>query len=130
MLRTNSKKAMENIKNYILENFTPESYEEYADLECTADYRKACTAIMNIFNLENAPVGTYARMTERERFIDWCQGLPSILDTCYYYNRSAVDDLGQILEETDTEKSKYDELEAENMLSNLLYREIKKNAEV
>lgn len=130
MLRTNSKKAMENIKNYVLANFTPCDYEEYADLEGTADYKKVCTVIMNVFNLEKAPVRAYARMTERERFIDWCQGLPSIFDTCYYYNRSAVDDLGRILEENDNEKLKYDEREAENMLTNLLYREIKKNAEV
>lgn len=32
--------------------------------------------------------------TNEQVFIDWCQGLPSILDTCYYYNRSAVADLG------------------------------------
>ena len=130
MLRTNSKKAMENIKNYILENFTPESYEEYADLEGTADYKKVCTVIMNVFNSEMPVNGYYKRMNERIRFMDWCQGLPSILDTCYYYNRSAVDDLGRILEENDNEKTKYNEREAENMLTNLLYREIKKNAEV
>ena len=33
-------------------------------------------------------------------------GLPSVLDTCYFYNRSAVDDLGAILEETESEKAK------------------------
>ena len=59
-------------------------------------------------------------------FADWCAGLPSILNTCYYYNRSAVDDLGEILEETEEEKEKYTQTEAEKLLTALIYREIKK----
>lgn len=43
---------------------------------------------------------------------------------CYYYNRSAVDDLGEILEETDEEKAKYSEQQAEELLSRLIYREM------
>ena len=65
-------------------------------------------------------------MTEQERFTDWAQGLPSVLDCCYYYNRSAVDDLGAILEETDAEKARYSEQQAENLLSYLIYRELVK----
>lgn len=47
-----------------------------------------------------------------------------ILDTCYYYNRSAVDDLGAILEETDSEKARYSEQQAETRLTYLIYREL------
>ena len=57
-------------------------------------------------------------------FVDWCQGLPSALDTLYYYNRSAVDDLAAILEETEEEKAKYTEAQAEEILSRLIYREL------
>ena len=63
-------------------------------------------------------------MNEQERFTDWAQGLPSILDTCYYYNRSAVDDLGAILEETAEEKARYSEQNAEQLLTALIYREL------
>lgn len=63
-------------------------------------------------------------MTEQERFEEWAAGLPSILDTCYYYNRSAVDDLGAILEETDSEKARYTEQQAETRLTYLIYREL------
>lgn len=63
-------------------------------------------------------------MTEQERFEEWAAGLPSILDTCYYYNRSAVDDLGAILEETDSEKARYSEQQAETRLTYLIYREL------
>ena len=126
MLRTNSKKAKENLKKYILNNFNPAD-SQFSDLEETTDIKAACKAIYTIFNVEKAAVGTYARMSKKERFIDWCQGLPSILDTCYYYNRSAVDDLGEILEETEAEKEKCSDDEAAALLTSLLYREIVKN---
>ena len=46
----------------------------------------------------------------------WASGLPSCLDTKYYYKTLAVDDLGSILEESETEKAKYTEEKAESML--------------
>ncbi|RHP47027.1 hypothetical protein [Clostridium sp. AF32-12BH] len=127
MLKTNSKKVHENVKKYILANFDPCNSEEFAALENTNDIKAACNAIYNTFKAEKAPVGAYATMTERERFIDWCSGLPSILDTCYYYNRSAIDDLAKILEETEEESKGYGESQAEDLISYLLYHEIKKN---
>jgi len=66
--------------------------------------------------------------TNEQVFIDWAQGLPSVLDTCYYYNRSAVDDLGAILEQSAREKAQYTEAEAEQLLTHLIYRELKKGA--
>lgn len=70
----------------------------------------------------------YYRNNELAAFADWCADLPSVLDTCYYYNRSAVDDLGAILEETDEEKARYTEEQAEKTLTMLIYRELKKGA--
>lgn len=116
MIRTNSKKARENIKKYILDNYTPENY----GLEETADFKEAATNILEIFH-EEKPRN---KGNEQEISIEYCAGLPSILDTCYYYNRSAVDDLGAILEETDAEKSKYSEQNAERLLTILIYREL------
>jgi hypothetical protein len=50
-------------------------------------------------------------------------------DPCgYYYNRSAVDDLGAILEQSEREKAQYSEAEAENLLTHLIYRELKRGA--
>lgn len=130
MLKTNSRQAKENIKNYILENFNPCDFEQYAHLADTMDYKKACKVIFDVFNAEKQPIGSYAQMTEAERFFDWCAGLPSILDTCYWYNRSATEDLGNILEETEAEKEKYSDSDACKLLTSLIYREIKKNMEV
>lgn len=125
MLFSNSKKAEENIKAYIIENYTPENY----GFEETDNFETICKNIMSCFCVEKAyplqiTVNYYKSI--QACFEDWCAGLPSILDTCYYYNRSAVDDLGRILEETEEEKARFDEIKAEKCLSDLLYRVILK----
>lgn len=124
MLRTNSKQARENIRQYITENFTPENYtdEEITGFENIAKF------ILDVFKSEyydnycNRNVA--GRYTQAEAFKDWCSGLPSVLDTCYYYNRSAVEDVKNILEETDAEANKYTEQQAEELLTSLIYREL------
>ena len=63
-----------------------------------------------------------------ETFKDWAQGLPSAFNTLYYYNVLAVDMLGAWLEESESEKSKYNESEAEEMITRLIYRELTKGA--
>lgn len=66
--------------------------------------------------------------TNEAVFIDWCQGLPSILDTCYFYNRSAVADLGAILQQSERERARYTESQAEQLLTHLIYQELVKGA--
>lgn len=123
MIKTNSKKAIENIRKYILENFTP-YYEDDVDEK---DFKKVAKYIQKaVFNEKIKFNVNSWRYSDQTIFKDWCQGLPSILDTCYYYNRSAVDDLAIILEETNEEKNKYTEEKAEELLTYLLYREIYK----
>ena len=121
MLKTNSKKATENIINYIIDNFSPEGYTDTPPEE----WNEIATFIINTFRSEkySRPEDyRYYNNNELTAFIDWAQGLPSVLDTCYFYNRSAVDDLAVILEETETEKSKYNETDAEQFLTRLIYK--------
>ena len=122
MLKTNSKKALENIRAYVVDNFTPDNY----DLEPSNDFATVAKVIYNCFIEEKSGINDWSRVAENVIFADWCAGLPSIFNTCYYYNRSAVDDLGEILEETEEEKEKYTQTEAEKLLTALIYREIKK----
>ena len=119
MLKTNSKQARENIRQYITENFTPENYtdEEITGFENIAKF------ILDVFKEEYGNL-ILRYNTQAEAFKDWCSGLPSVLDTCYYYNRSAVEDVKNILEETDAEASKYTEQQAEELLTSLIYREL------
>lgn len=128
MLKTNSKKARENIRAYIMDNYDGTGYNN-APSGNTFD--EVATFIYNTFKSEKFYSDNYClrnKISELESFIDWCGGLPSILDTCYYYNRSALDDLANILEETDAEKAKYTEQQAEKMLSCLIFREIERSA--
>ena len=125
MLKTNSKKAIENIKNYIVNNFDFCNYDDGTTEEPTT-FSAIAKFIYNCFLTEKRYNDCYKHYAEQQLFFDWCSGLPSVIDTCYFYNRSAVDDLAVILEETEVEKSKYSESEAEKLLTDLIYREIKK----
>ena len=120
MLKTNSNKALENVRKYIMDYFTPDGYTDNPP----QDFPSVATFILDTFRSEKPAVGGYAQMTESERFTDWAQDLASVLDTCYYYNRSAVDDLDAILEETAEEKARYSEAQAETLLTSLIYREL------
>lgn len=127
MLKSNSKKAAENIRAYIMDNFTPEGYTDTPPESWT----ETAAFIMDTFRAEK-----YSRPEDRRyynnneylAFADWCARLPSLLDTRYFYNRSAVDDLGAILEQTETEKSRFTEEDADNKLTYLIYRELAKGA--
>lgn len=130
MLRTNSKKAIENIRAYIINHFNGEDYDFSGDAN---DFHAVAVFIYDCFINETykGAEGFYARRgySMQDIFEDWAAGLPSVLDTCYYYNRSAVDDLAEILEETDSEKTKYNnERKAEKLLTNLISLHIFKEA--
>ena len=127
MLKTNSKKAAENIRAYIMNGFTPEGYTDNPPQE----WQEIAAFILDTFRNEKYHLPQDFRFyhnNEFAAFADWCAGLAGVLDTCYYYNRSAVDDLGAILEETDKEKARYTEEQAEKTLTTLIYRELKKGA--
>lgn len=123
MLRTNSKQARENIRQYIIENFTPENYTDNPPQE----FEQIAAFILDCFRSEKYYLPEdfrYYHNNEKAAFADWCAGLPSVLDTYYYYNRSAVEDVKNILEETDAEANKYTEQQAEELLTSLIYREL------
>lgn len=124
MLTTNSKKFRENLRNYIMKNVDTTNY----GMEEPQTFDEAARFIIDTFRNEKFSIEAerrYYHHNERAAFEDWCAGLPSALDTCYYYNRSAVDDLGDLLEQTSEERNRYIEAEAEAALTRLIYREIK-----
>lgn len=126
MLKTNSKKARENVCNYIVERFTPEGYTDNPPQE----FSEIARFILTTFRNEEYHLPQdfrYYRNNEFAAFADWCAGLPAVLDTYYYCNRSAVDDLGAVLEETE-EKARYTEEQAESTLTLLIYRELMRGA--
>lgn len=127
MLRTNTKKAAANVRAYIMDNFTPEGYTDNPPQE----FHEVSAFILDTFRREKYHLPQdfrYYHNCEQLAFRDWCAGLAGVLDTCYYYNRSAVDDLGEILEEIEAEKARFTEERAEQLLTDLIYRELKKGA--
>ncbi len=138
MIRSNSKKAIENIKNYILEGVDLEAYSPKYDyiLEAIED-NKAGLRNVDIFSLvrhaiqevvyeEKIKHDLRKNLTKYEYFEEWLSGLPSFLDGDFYYHCTAVETLGNILEETEEEKSRFTEQQAEKRLTQLLFREIYK----
>lgn len=126
MLKTNSKKARENIRAYIIINFDPTNYDL---TKAPESWPEIAAFILDTFRSEKFSIENekrYYKYNENAAFIDWCAGLPSVLDTCYFYNRSAVDDLAGILEESESEKARYSESDAERLLTYLIYRELLK----
>lgn len=124
MLKLNAKQTKENTRKWIKENFDASGYDREdlneKDIEEQIAFIAYCCWNEKGFEVKKN------RMTLQEMFFEWCQGLPSVIDTaCYYYNGSAVDLLGQILEETEEEKAKFTELQAENCMTYLLYKEVK-----
>lgn len=129
MLRTTTKKAHENTRRYIMDNFDPCGYTDNPP----ETWPEVARFILDTFHDEKCKYDNRynaGRISKHDLFIDWCQGLPSILDTCYYYNRSAVDDLGEILEETPEEKARYTESDAERMLTHIIYMELQRGSKL
>ena len=121
MLRSNSKAVVAKIHKYIVDEIDP----DYFGLAEAPDFPTACKLILTACENEKQ----YSRSRSGfETFRDWAQGLPSAFNTCYYYNVSALDLLADWLEETESEKEKYSESEAEEMITRLIYRELTKGA--
>ena len=121
MLRTTSKTVINKIREYIVDGVD----HEYFGLETDPDYTTACKLILTACENEKR----YCKYgSDYEMFKDWAQGLPSAFNTMYYYNVSAVDMLADWLEETDSEKAKFEESAAKEKITWLLYRELRKGA--
>lgn len=121
MLRTNSKKAKINLVEYITKCYCGENYK----LPEPKSFDEIAHNILDAFEREKYYSYQYAfrhNLTRQDVFEDWCRGLPSILDCGFCYARSAVKDLGDILEESDEERSRFTEEQTETMLIKLIYR--------
>lgn len=125
MLKTNSKVFRNKIRNYIIDSYDGSNYEagtSEAEAQTFEDMAKVILA--DVRRVEGWKLSRSFSYTMERAFSDWSCGLPSLLDTCYHYNVSAVDLLGDMLEETEEERNRYSESEAESLLDKLIYREL------
>lgn len=129
MLRTNSKAAREAVRAYILEDlgYLEERYPE----RTFETFEDAARAIWEAFEEEKPYTDQNAArrgMSRQDVFESWARGLALGGLFLYYYNVSAVDLLGDILQETPEERSKYTEQDAERLLTYLIYSVVTKAA--
>ena len=123
MLKTNSKQVKEKIKEWIINNFEWSNYEGYYKKPET--YEEIKGTIARICWDEKGWQVSKFHQSLLGMFKDWCEGLPSLLNTASYYcHGSTVDLVGDILEQTQEERAKYDEAEAESLMTYLIYKEI------
>lgn len=119
MLKTNSKKLKVKIEDYLKDGWNDYILDnpELANLE----YKEG---IKKIFEIEKPKKNIYGQIIYKnnyERFKDWMGGLCSAIYSNYYYNISAVDLVGDLLEQTQEERNKYNESQAEELMTRLLY---------
>jgi hypothetical protein len=122
MLRTNSKKALANVEKFILDGCDFDGY----GFKTPSTPNECMKAIYDVFVREKYSTPSERSQNEQATFVEWLQGLPSIIDASYYYNVSAVETLGDILEETKEERARFSETQAERLLSYMIYRRIRK----
>lgn len=125
-LKSNSKAVNEAVKTYVLENFDTSNYIPDYDNVNVSNIKEVCKAILECCNKEKFYL---SYPNTQSMLIDWMQGLPSILDTApILYSGSAIDLVGNWLQQTEKEKSKYDETTAEQFALYLISRMIIKEA--
>ena len=138
MLKTNSKKAIDNIWAY-LEGFTDIINDERIAYHPEFNYLQPgnrhdiATFIYYTYEVEkkkNDNLWNAGRITDQALFNEWAQGLSMCGVFDYYTYRddtNPVNILGDILEETENERNRYNKDAAADLLTNLIYREVIKN---
>ena len=133
MLKTNSKKAKENLKNYIMKysesSFNDCKNYEKENFKYNNTFSDRCTWLYKKFRSEKKGEEK-AYNNEFLMFDSWAAGLACNQLFLYkWFTRSAQNDVASILEESETEKENYTESQAMDLLTKLIYREIIKNME-
>lgn len=146
MLKTNSKAVKTAIREFIAagaidwaeeanEYDRENGYEPMAEAveleklsskgEESADVQKAAAALVwKCF--QNDIKGDYriGREPMQSIFDSWIRGLPGVVDSEDFLLRSAVDFMAGILQESEAEKAKYSESDAEELAIYLIWREV------
>ena len=123
MIRANSKQLRQKVRAFISQIFDASSYDR-EDLN-NAPIEEQIQFIALTYWRELGHEVKRNHSSFQEMFINWCQGLPSLIDTALYYcHSSAVELVGDMLEQTKEERAKYSEMEAERLLSYFIYREV------
>ena len=120
MLKTNSKAARQNIRQYIMNHseYLTEVYEATTEKQIIASIAQA---------YKDEYLTAHTPMTQKH-FTEWASGLTcgDLFDFFDFGTVSAVDTLGEILQESEEERNRYTEQQAAECFAYLIYREVLK----
>ena len=119
MIKSNSIQARMGIRQYIRDNYCPEGYDEYEE---TDSMKRIAHNVLSCFYDEKVKYDT-RRMIYEDLFLEWMAGLPTILHADYFL-LSAKNVLGDILEETEEERDRFTETQAEEKLTRMIWSEL------
>ncbi len=118
-------------RKYILKYFDPSDYDDpIAPLGDNGNYSSEQFPEVAHFILETMRIEKDWELEQRNElnvFVDWSCGLPSVLDTCYHYNRSAAMDYALLTGRKDYKRIEQTILEqdCEKQIDLILYYELK-----
>lgn len=121
MLKTNSKVVNQKMVKFILENVSEEALENLKASKPDYTFKDVARMILDCAKEEKKEYWSGWYFTYSV-FVSWCQGLPSMLNTACYMCNSAVELLGDILEENKEERNRYSECQAEEKMHYLIYK--------
>ena len=121
MLRTNSKKYLSNIENYLIAAI----YTEDHKTEAITDAQKIAF-LMSCYDSEfNHKYNAIRYPNEQTRFANWLAGLPSSISIPFYYND--IIELAKQLQEVDVYSEKTEQRICENYFNFMAYHILKLN---
>ena len=124
MLRTNSKKAREAVRAYVAEKTRGQDGAEVEGFE------EAAAVIAGEWDAYKYPgLDRQFGHSLTEAFRHFAEGLPNDLFD-YLAAGDTVELVGDMLEQTEAERSKYSNMQACDLLTLLIYREVSKAAEI
>ena len=120
MLRTNSKKYLANIQNYLIDAINTEDYTTEATTEA-----EKIAFVMNCYNSQDNKYNQARHPNEQTRFAHWLAGLPSVLDIPFYSDD--IIKLAKQLQEVETYAEKMEQRICENYFNFMSYHILKLN---
>lgn len=125
-LKTNSKALRQKIRGLVTENYNSYVAGCVEGFESTENWAIISKNIKDLFYVEKVK-NDYrykaGKISRQDLFYDWAQGLTSGLPTEIFLTDS-VEYLGDILEQTQAERERFDDMQACRCFVNLIYREL------
>ena len=121
MLRTNSKKYLANIQNYLLDAINTDDHKTEA-----TTHAEKIAFVMACYNSEfNHKFNQARHPNEQTRFANWLAGLPSVLNIPFY--NDDIINLAKELQEVETYAEKMEQRICDNYFNFMAYHILKLN---